>query len=250
MHKEEEMLKIKNLNISYQDTKAVKGINFNVNKGEIFCIVGESGSGKTTIIKSIMGLLPKYANIDSGEIIFQGEKVLKGSILAPDISMVFQDSRTAMNQVRKIGKQFIQYICKHKKCSKPEAYQLAIDTLGKMNLEANIMNAYPYELSGGMMQRVGLAFSLSLTPKLLLLDEPTSALDVTTQAQVIDEIIHLKEQFDVTIVMITHNIPLAIYMADRIIVMQNGVIVEESDPLCLLNHPTHPYTQTLIDNIP
>lgn len=244
------MLKINNLNISYLGTQAVRDVGFSVKQGEIFCIVGESGSGKTTIIKSIMGLLPKQANIDSGDIIFQGKEVLQGDILAPDISMVFQDSRTAMNQVRKIGSQFTQYIQKHKKISKYQAKELAIDTLNKMNLEEHIMNAYPYELSGGMMQRVGLAFSLSLAPKLLLLDEPTSALDVTTQAQVIDEIIHLKEAFDVTIIMITHNIPLAIYMADKIIVMQDGKIVEESDPLCILHHPSHPYTQTLINNIP
>lgn len=244
------MLDIKNLNISYFDTHAVRDVEFSVKQGEIFCIVGESGSGKTTIIKSIMGLLPGSAKILSGNIVFDGKEVVPGRILAPDISMVFQDSRTSMNQVRKIGSQFVQYIRKYKKMSKEKAKELAIDTLNKMNLDENVMNSYPYELSGGMMQRVGLAFSLSLAPKLLLLDEPTSALDVTTQAQVIDEIIHLKEAFDVTIVMITHNIPLAIYMADKIIVMQNGNVVEESDPLCLLHHPTHHYTQTLINNIP
>lgn len=244
------MLEVRNLNISYHNKKAINDVSFKVSEGEIFCIVGESGSGKTTMIKSIMGLLPSDAEVDSGSIFYQGKLVCQGQILAPEISMVFQDSRGAMNPVRKIGVQFIQYIRKYKKCSKDEAKVLATDTLVKVKLNPQIMGAYPYELSGGMMQRVGIAFSLSLAPKLLLLDEPTSALDVTTQAQVIDEIIHLKEEFNVTIVMITHNIPLAIYMADKVLVMEDGRVVEESEPLCLLHHPKHSYTKTLIDNIP
>ncbi len=244
------MLEIKNLTICYHEREAVSDVSFNLMKGQIACIVGESGSGKTTIIKSIMGLLSDSALISQGEILFQENPIIQGNVQAPEISLVFQDSRTAMNPVRKIGNQFIQYIRKHKKCSQSHARDIAITTLEKMKLKDDIMDLYPYELSGGMMQRVGIAFSLSLAPKLLLLDEPTSALDVTTQAQVIDEIVHLKEEFDVTILMITHNIPLAIYMADKIIVMKEGRIVEESDPLCILHHPNHPYTKSLIANIP
>lgn len=244
------MLEIKNLKVSYNDILAVNDVSFKVKKGEIFCLVGESGSGKTSIIKSIMGLLPDEAHIESGQILFQGEAIAKKSIVAPAISMVFQDNRTAMNPVRTIKSQFVQYIRKHKKCSKKEALDIALDTINKVNLEPSVLESFPYELSGGMMQRVGIAFSLSLAPKLLLLDEPTSALDVTTQAQVIDEIIHLKEEFDITVIMITHNIPLAIYMADTIVVMKNGEVVEKSDPLCVLNHPTHEYTKELISHIP
>lgn len=242
------MLKIQNLNISYEANTAVKDINFDIQKGETVCIVGESGSGKTTIVKAIMQILSEKATINSGDILYQNEPLK--CILPKDISIVFQDTKSTLNPVRKIGKQFIEYIRKHTELSKTESYELAVKMLKKLNLNENVMQLYPFELSGGMMQRVGLAMSFSLTPKILILDEPTSALDVTTQAKVIDEILKLKREFDVTILMITHNIPLAIFMADRVIVMKNGEIVEENTSENILKNQTHDYTKTLVENIP
>lgn len=242
------MLKIQNLNISYEAHTAVKDINFDIQKGETVCIVGESGSGKTTIVKAIMQILSEKATINSGDILYQNEPLK--CILPKDISIVFQDTKSTLNPVRKIGKQFIEYIRKHTELSKTESYELAVKMLKKLNLNENVMQLYPFELSGGMMQRVGLAMSFSLTPKILILDEPTSALDVTTQAKVIDEILKLKREFDVTILMITHNIPLAIFMADRVIVMKNGEIVEENTSENILKNQTHDYTKTLVENIP
>lgn len=243
------MLKIKDLNVSYEKSKknAVSNINFEIKTGEIICIVGESGSGKTTIIKTIMELLPKDA-LTSGTIFYKNQELKR--VCPKEISMVFQDTRSALNPVRKIGVQFTEYIRKHMTLTKKDALELAINTLTKMNLNQNVLNSYPCELSGGMMQRVGLAFSLSLAPNLLLLDEPTSALDVTTQAQVIDEIIKLKHEFDISILMITHNIPLAIYMADTILVMKNGNIIENNSSKNILENPQDIYTKTLIKNIP
>ncbi len=242
------MLEIKNLNISYNNKAVVKDVNFSLTEGETLCIVGESGSGKTTLLKTIMNLLPESAKVDKGEIFYK-DKILT-RVCPTEISIVFQDTRAMLNPVRKIGVQFTQYIRKHKTLNKSQAYDLAVKTLKQLGLEEKVMNSYSFQLSGGMMQRVGLAFSLSLAPKLLLLDEPTSALDVTTQAQVIDMIVRLKEEFNVTILMITHNIPLAIFMANRVAVMQNGEILEISSAEEILTNPRSQYTKSLIANIP
>ncbi len=252
------MLQIKDLTISYDKQIVLDKINLNVNKKEIICIVGESGSGKTTIIKTIMGLLSDSAKIVNGEIIYKEKSILNISkkqhnkLRGKEIAMMFQDAGLSLNPIRTIGKQFVQYIMTHKDVTKQEAYTLAVTMLEKMNLQnpENIMKSYMFNLSGGMKQRVGLAFSLALNPDLLLLDEPTSALDVTTQAQVVDEIIKLRDDFDTTILMITHNIPLAIYMADRIAVMKKGQIVEIDSAHKIFYHPQHEYTKKLIDNIP
>lgn len=248
------MLRIRELGISYDGVDITHGVDMRVKKNEIVCVVGESGCGKTSILKSIIGLLPESAKIKSGDILYNGESILgkKRKLLGEEIAIVFQDSGASLNPVRKIGKQFVQYIRTHKKITKSEAYEIAVDMLGKMNLSnpKDIMNSYTFELSGGMRQRVGLAIALSLNPNLLLLDEPTSALDVTTQAQVIEEIKSLKEQYETTILMITHNIPLAIYTADYLIIMQKGRIVEQNKAVDIFKNPKHEYTKELLASIP
>lgn len=252
------MLKLNNITIAYDDNIILQNFNMEVKKGEILCIVGESGCGKTSILKSIIGLLPLNAKVSQGDILYNNNSLLnltrteKNKLLGDEISIVFQDAGASLNPVRKIGSQFIQYILAHKKTTKEDAYNLAVDTLYKMNLEnsKNIMDSYSFQLSGGMKQRVGLAFALSLHPNFLLLDEPTSALDVTSQAQVVEEILKLKETYNTTILMITHNIPLAIYMSDYIIVMKKGEIIEENKPLEIFTNPQHQYTKELIANIP
>lgn len=252
------MLKIKNLSIAYGENIITRDFSMNVNQGEIVCIVGESGCGKTSILKSILGLLPPNATLKSGDILLNSQSILhlsqkkRNKLSGKEISVVFQDAGLSLNPVRKIGTQFVQYLRTHSKLSKEEARSLSIEMIEKMNLSNgnDILNSYTFQLSGGMRQRVGLAFALALHPKLLLLDEPTSALDVTTQAQVVDEILALKESCDTTILMITHNIPLAIYMADYIIVMKNGEIVEENKSVKIYTQPQHPYTKELLENIP
>lgn len=252
------MLKLNNITIAYDDNIILQNFNMEVKKGEILCIVGESGCGKTSILKSIIGLLPLNAKVSQGDILYNNNSILnltrteRNKLLGDEISIVFQDAGASLNPVRKIGSQFIQYILAHKKTTKEDAYNLAVDTLYKMNLEnsKNIMESYSFQLSGGMKQRVGLAFALSLHPNFLLLDEPTSALDVTSQAQVVEEILKLKETYNTTILMITHNIPLAIYMSDYIIVMKKGEIIEENKPLEIFTNPQHQYTKELIANIP
>lgn len=253
------MLALNNISIAYDDNIIIQDFSMRINKGEVVCIVGESGSGKTSLIKSIAGLLPLHCSILDGDILYNKSSLLSLSesqfnkLRGKEISIVFQDSGLALNPIRKIGKQFIQFILTHQKeIGKKEAYNICIEMLNKMNLKNpdNIMNSYTFQLSGGMRQRVGLAFALSLHPKFLLLDEPTSALDVTTQAQVIEEIIKLKDDYNTTILMITHNIPLAIYTADRIIVMKKGKIVEENKAFEIFKNPQHEYTKELIKNIP
>lgn len=259
--KEERMLQIKDMTIAYNENIVVDNFNMNVEEGNIVCIVGESGCGKTSILKSIIGLISPTSNngkILNGDIIYKDESILNLSVAkqnklrGEDISVVFQDSGLSLNPIRKIGKQFIQYIRTHTDLSKNEAYDLAVDMLYKMNLKnsKNIMNSYMFQLSGGMKQRVGLAIALSLNPDFLLLDEPTSALDVTTQAQVVEEILKLQNKYKTTILMITHNIPLAIYMADYIIVMKKGKIIEENKSIEIFGNPKHDYTKKLLENIP
>ncbi len=252
------MLRIKDLTISYDNQLVLDNINLDINRKEIICIVGESGSGKTTIVKTIMGLLSDSANILNGDIVYKEKSILniskkqRNKLRGKEIAMMFQDAGLSLNPIRTIGKQFVQYIITHQDVTKQQAHKLAVTMLEKMNLQnpENIMKSYMFNLSGGMKQRVGLAFALALNPNLLLLDEPTSALDVTTQAQVVDEIIKLRDDFNTTILMITHNIPLAIYMADRIAVMKKGKIVELDTAHRIFYHPQHEYTKKLIDNIP
>ncbi len=249
------MLQIQNLSLKYGENMITHGIDMEVRQGEIVVIVGESGCGKTSLLKSILGILPADGEIFQGNILYQGESLLHCTkkrwkqLRGEEISLVFQDAGLSLNPVRTIGAQFLQYIRCHKNMSKAEALTLAEVNLAKMNLNPQeILHSYPFQLSGGMKQRVGLAFALSLSPKFLLLDEPTSALDVTTQAQVVEEI--LERKGETTMLMITHNIPLAIYMADYIIIMKDGRVVEKNRAEDIFKNPQHPYTKELLEHIP
>ncbi len=252
------MLILKNISIAYNKDIVVDNFNMEIDNNEIVCIVGESGCGKTSILKSIIGILPDVGKVVSGDILFNNSSILNLSnsqmneLRGKEIAMVFQDAGLSINPIRKIGSQFIQYIRTHTKVSKKEAYELALLSLEKMNLQnpKHIMDSYIFNLSGGMKQRVGIAFGMSLQPKLLLLDEPTSALDVITGAAVIEEIIKLRENYDTSILLITHNIPLAVYVANKIIVMKDGSIVEANSASRIFNNPLCEYTKELIASIP
>lgn len=254
------MLQIENLSISYDNNKkiALDKFNLSMKKGEIIGIVGESGSGKSTVIKAILGVLPPLGKINDGKIIFEGESLIeKGKedlrkLRGTKISMIFQECTGTLNPIRKIGKQYIEYICNHSKMSKKEAWNLAVNMLEKMRLPnvENIMNSYPHQLSGGMCQRVGIAIAMTFKPSLLLADEPTSALDVTNQAQIVKQMIDLRREYNTSIILVTHNIGIAAYMTDKIIVMKDGKIMDYGTKEEVIYNPKSDYTKELLNSIP
>lgn len=252
-----EILNLKNLSVSYGDINILKDIDLSLKKGEILGIVGESGSGKSTLIKSIMGILDENASID-GEINFEGKDLASLSlkdyrkIKGKEISMIFQNPTEYFNPTRKISKQFIETIRSHNDISKQEIQKKPINTFKFLGLQdgKKIWNSYPFELSGGMNQRVAIALSIMLEPKILLADEPTSALDVTVQAQVVKELLKLRQKLNTSIILVTHNIGVASYMSDNIGVMYGGRIIEYGESEELINNPKHPYTKILINSVP
>lgn len=253
------MLEIKDLTIQYaKEDPIIENFHLSMKKGEIISIVGESGSGKTTVIRAVLGALPENGKIIGGDILFQGNSLVNqprevwSNLRGTKISMIFQDCGGTLNPIRKIGSQYVEYICMHSKRSAKEAWALAVSMLHKMRLPdaENIMHSFAHQLSGGMRQRVGIAMAMTFNPQLLLADEPTSALDVTTQAQIVRQMIELREQFDTGIIIVTHNLGVAAYMADQLIVMQYGKIVDQGSREQVLNHPTHEYTKRLLSAVP
>lgn len=253
------MLEIKDLTIQYGDKlPVVENFSLSLKKGEIITIVGESGSGKSTVLSSILGLLPNGGKIISGDIIYNGESMLNKSLnqwrelRGTEITMISQDSGGTLNPIRKIGKQFVEYIQTHSKMSAKEAEEKAKDMFSKVNLPDPeiIMKSYPHQLSGGMKQRVGIAMALTFHPKIILGDEPTSALDVITQAQIVKEIMDIRKKFDTSIIMVTHNLGVAAYISDKIIVMQNGKIVDAGNKNEVIENPKSEYTKKLLEAVP
>ena len=236
------LLEIKNLNINYKNSiKAVKDVNFTLEDNQIISIVGESGSGKSTLIRAILKLLPMGGEIESGNIFFLGK----------DIGMIFQDPNSTMDPIKTIEKQFIEYILEHNDMPKKEAIELAKEYLLKLNLTDvdRVLKSYPFELSGGMKQRVAIAMAMAQSPRLLLADEPTSALDVTVQAQVIKELKRIREDFKTAIILVTHNMGVASYISDKIAVMKNGEIIEFGDKEQIIKKPQKEYTKSLLNAI-
>lgn len=252
------MLEIKNVTISYKDRPTVKDFSMALKEGEIASLVGESGSGKTTVIRAALGLLAGGGKVTEGDILFQGKSLLKNTpeqwrkLRGTDISMIFQDSGAMLNPIRKIGNVFAEYIRTHEKISKADAWKKGIEMLERMRLPDgnNIMNSYPFQLSGGMRQRVGIAMAMTFQPRLLLADEPTSALDVTTQAQIVRQMMELRDKYGTSMIVVTHNLGVAAYMSDQIAVMQKGRIsdIGSRDEILYGNHSA--YTQKLLDAVP
>lgn len=255
------MLEIKNITVTYGKKKKpiIKDFSLDVQPGEICSLVGESGSGKTTVIRAVHGTLPGGGKVSAGEISYKGENLLSydetawSNFRGSEISMIFQDSGAMMNPIRTIGSQFCEYIMEHeKKCDKKEAWRRGVQALEQVRLPDgdNIMKSYPFQLSGGMRQRVGIAFAMAFHPALLLADEPTSALDVTTQAQIVRLMMNLRREAGTAIIVITHNLALAAYMSDKIVVMKNGEIVDQGDREKVLQNPDDPYTKKLLGAVP
>lgn len=253
------LLEVNNLDISYGDKLTVAGANLELDRGEILSIVGESGSGKTTVIRAIMGCLPGAGHVSGGSIMFDGKNILANShedwrqMYGKEMSMIFQDSGNMINPIRRIGEQFIDYIQTHApEKSKSQANEMAIGMLTNVHLPntENIMNCYPFELSGGMRQRVGIAMAMIFSPKLLLADEPTSALDVTTQAQIIRQIVDVRNEYNAAVIIVTHNLGVASYVSNKIMVMQGGKVVESGRREDIIGNPQHEYTKQLLRAVP
>ena len=239
--------------------KAVDGVSFNIAKGETMGIVGESGSGKSVTSSSIIRLLPpRTGKIVGGSIEFEGEDVLALSkkelndFRGKDIAVIFQDPMTSLDPVFKIGKQMTEMIMAHQDVTKDEAWKMAVEALNKVGIPEpeKRMNSYPYELSGGMCQRVIIAMAVCCKPKLIIADEPTTALDVTVQAQVLELLKELQRDMDTAILLITHNLGVVWEMCDKVMVMYAGNTVEFTDTKTLYSNPRHPYTWGLLDSMP
>ncbi|AKI97163.1 ABC transporter ATP-binding protein [Kosmotoga pacifica] len=238
--------------------KAVDGVSFEVYSGETLGIVGESGCGKSVTSLSIMRLLDEKGEIAGGEIIFDGKDILSLSeeemrkMRGNEMAMIFQEPMTALNPVYTVGDQIMEAILLHQDVDRDTARKMAIDMLKKVGIPEpeKRVDEYPHELSGGMRQRAMIAMSLSCNPKLLFADEPTTALDVTIQAQILELMLELQKEYGMAIVMITHDLGVIAEMAERVVVMYAGKVVEYADVRTLFKDPKHPYTWGLMNAIP
>jgi peptide/nickel transport system ATP-binding protein len=238
--------------------KAVDGVSFSVEKGKTLGIVGESGCGKSVTCLTIMGLNNRKTTISSGEALWKGENLIGMSakklraIRGGDIAMIFQDPMTSLNPVHKVGSQLVEAILLHQDIAKSAARRRALDLLKAVGIpraDARI-DDYPHQFSGGMRQRVMIAMALVNNPDLLIADEPTTALDVTTQAQILDLMKRLQDEFGSAIIMITHDLGVVAEVADDVVVMYAARVQEEGEVRNLFRRPNHPYTWGLLGSLP
>ncbi|TMW69914.1 ABC transporter ATP-binding protein [Alteribacter natronophilus] len=263
MSSQNALLEIDNLhtgfNIDGDFHHAIKGVSFDVKPKEVVCVVGESGCGKSVMSLSIMQLLPKHnGKIDKGEIRFNGKNLAEYSekemnnIRGKDISMIFQEPMTALNPVLTIGFQLDEVLLNHSKDSKESVRKKSIQLLKDVGISRSdqIVHEYPHQLSGGMRQRVMIAMAIACEPQLLIADEPTTALDVTVQAQILELIKKIQDERGTAVMLITHDLGVVAEMADRVVVMYAGQVVEQSDVDRIFHDPQHPYTKALLGSIP
>ena len=258
----ETILSIENLRIHFEtfagEVQAIRGVNLKLQKGETLALVGESGSGKSVTAKSVMKLLSNNAVVKEGSITFKGENILEKSerdmqsIRGKEIAMVFQDPMTSLDPTMKIGKQITEVILKHEKVSKEEANKRAeelLELVGIPNAKER-MKQYPHQFSGGQRQRIVIAIALACNPDVLIADEPTTALDVTIQAQILELLKELQQQFQMAIIFITHDLGVVANVADRVAVMYAGKVVEVGTAEEVFYNPQHPYTWGLLRSMP
>jgi peptide/nickel transport system ATP-binding protein len=256
------ILQVRDLKVSFRTeqgvVQAIDGVSFDVREGEVLGIAGESGSGKTVTLLAVMGLIIDPNAIITGSILYRGRELVgmpardMRHLRGREIAMIFQDPMTALTPVYTIGWQIVEQIRAHQTISKRAAWDKAVALLAEVNIPnpEEAAHRYPHQLSGGMRQRAVIAMALSCNPALLVADEPTTALDVTVQAQIIDLLRKLQKTHGAAIVFITHDLGVMAELADRIMVMYAGRIVERSTKADLLSDPRHPYTRALLDSIP
>ena len=259
----EKILEVKDLSVSFRTITgtvyAVRGVSFDLFKGETFAIVGESGSGKSVTNRAIMGILTKNAMIDGGEVIYNGENILNYSdnefaekIRGTTVSMVFQDPMSSLNPIMKIGKQIAEALILNHGVEKNAAHDKAIELMKSVGIPQAEIRAgqYPFQFSGGMRQRIVIACALACEPKILICDEPTTALDVTVQSQILELIKDIQKERHLSVIFITHDLGVVANVADRVAVMYAGKIVEIGTVDEIFYHPAHPYTWNLLASMP
>jgi len=253
-------LQIKDLEVRYATraglVKAVDKVDLEVRRGETLGLVGESGCGKSTLGFSILRLIREPGEIVGGQILFNGEDLLQKTeqemidIRGKNIAMIFQDPMTCLNPLQRIDDHFIETVNIHERASAKEARQRAADLVDKLGISASRLTDYPHQLSGGMRQRIMIGLALVLNSDLIIADEPTTSLDVIVEAQILELMKGLKRDFDLTMILITHNMGIVAELADRIAVMYAGKLVEVAEAVPLYDTPLHPYTQGLLKSIP
>lgn len=254
----EKILRYDHVDIAYNGFLAVKDVSFTVEPGEILGIVGESGCGKSTLIKAAMGLLGSAGMVTRGDIWYKGRNLPDLSqkelrrLNGPELGMIFQSAGSSFCPIRTIEAQLYETMTEHEKTSKAEFLDRAMELLGKLGFEdgKRVLGSYPFELSGGMQQRVGIAAAMLLNPSVLFADEPTSALDVSVQKQVVEEMLLVRKTFGTSIVLVAHNIGVIGAMADKVLVLKDGETVEYGDTLQVLGNPQADYTRALLSAVP
>lgn len=252
------MLQLKNVTVSYKNVPTVQNFNLDMKQGQIVSLVGESGSGKTTVIRAVLGLLAGGGVVSGGSITFEGKDLLSynreewRNLRGSEISMIFQDSGAMMNPTRKVGDVFVEYLRTHEKISKKDAWAKGCGMLEKMNLPSpdNVMKSYPFQLSGGMRQRVIIALATFMSPNVVLADEPTTALDVVVQKGILKMLMRLQKQLKNTMVIVSHDMGVHYQITDRMAIMYSGSIIELGPTDAIFNDPIHPYTKMLVDSLP
>ena len=256
----EPLIQIQNLKVEYLagrgSVRAVDGVSLEIGKGEVVGLAGESGSGKSTIAQAIMRILQPPAIITGGKVLMGGRDILEMSdrdlhkLRWEEISMVFQSAMNSLNPVMTIGDQIMDALVSHRRISEEAAREHAREMLRIVGIEADRIDSYPHELSGGMRQRAVIAIALVLRPPLMIMDEPTTALDVVVQREILAKITELREEFGFSILFITHDMSLLVEISDRIAIMYAGEIVEMAESRELFENPLHPYTQGLMASFP
>lgn len=257
-----EILRVENLRVEFEtqagQVKALNGVTFSQEEGQIYCVVGESGAGKSTLALAILGLLPNSATLVEGNVYFNGVDLMRANheylrgIRGKEISMVFQDAQAALNPVQTVGAQLEEVILNHTNYSTRQANRMAQEVLRELGLPdpRRILGEYPFNLSGGMCQRVMIGIALVMQPKLLIADEATSGLDVTLQAEILARLKRLCQELNSAILLITHDLGIVAHMGNRVAVMYAGSLAETADVIPLFRDPRHPYTWSLIQSLP
>lgn len=253
-----EILRYEHVEISYKGFQAVKDVSFSLQEGEILGIVGESGSGKSSLIRAAMGLLGPAGTVTRGDIYYKGHDLPdlsekeRRKINGPELGMIFQNAGSSFCPIRKVGAQLYESVIAHGPMTKDAFTEKAADLLHKIGFEdaPRILDSYPFELSGGMQQRIAIAAAMLLEPAVILADEPTSALDVYVQKQVVEELMLMRRAFGTSIILVTHNIGVIGAMADKVLVLKDGETVEYGEAQQVLHAPEMPYTKALMAAVP